>query len=139
MATMARITTTSRAAAMTTALIGLRPKMVDGWALPDRGDAATLSDESVRLSLLASGNFLSDWLGATGAALGASVLGLAEPPMLTSTLVFLLSAGAWLGAGAAWLVSGGLLGACWAAAPPATASTRAMRIVSARDFIAHLP
>src|SRR5262245_33464617 len=98
MATMARITTTSRAAAITTALMGLRPKMVDCGAPIVRGDAATSSfDESLRLSLLASGNLLSDWLGATGAAPGASVLGFAGVPMLTSTLVFLLSAGAWLG------------------------------------------
>src|SRR5262245_12130634 len=108
MATMARITTTSRAAAITTALTGLSPKIVDCGAGPERGEAAISFDESVRVSLLASGNLFSPGVGATGAAPGASVLGFAEPPMLTSTLVFLPSAGAWLGAGA-WVDSGVLL------------------------------
>src|SRR5262245_18783056 len=138
MATMARITTTSSAAAITTALTGLRPKIVDCGVGPERGEAATSPPESVRALLLASGNLLSPGVGATGVALGASVLGFAELPMLTSTLVLLPSAGAWLGA--AWVEPGGLLlGACWAAAPPATARTTAMTTVSASVFIVHLP
>src|SRR5262245_4367369 len=111
MATIARITTTSRAAAITTALSGLRPKMVDWGALPERGDAATSSPDAPGRLLLASGSLPSDGLGATGADPDVSVLGRVVP-MLTSMLVFLPSAGAWLGAGA-WLVAGGLLlGAC---------------------------
>jgi hypothetical protein len=73
MATMARMTTTSRAAAITTALTGLRPKMVDCGALPERGDAATSSPDALGrlLSLLVSGNVFGDGFGVTGAWLGA--------------------------------------------------------------------
>src|SRR4029434_1750636 len=98
-ATMARITTTSRAAAMTTAVTGLRPKICDrSLEAAARGSAETSSfDESVWVlalaSLLASGELVSAWLGGTGAAEGASVLGRAGLPTLISTLVFLLSAG----------------------------------------------
>src|SRR4030095_16487928 len=92
MATMARMTTTSRAAAITTAATGLRPKIVDGSRDAARGSAETSSlDESVWVCALASGLLVSVWAGAAGA--GASALGRAAPPMFTSMLVLLFSAG----------------------------------------------
>src|SRR4029450_5977344 len=131
MATMARITTTSRAAAMTTAVTGLRPKIADRSPDAARGSAETSSlDESVRVCALTSGLLVSVWPGAAGA--GASALGRADPPMFTPMLVLLFSAGFSAGA---WLVAGALLGACWAAAPPAAPSRQARNPCRANEFI----